>query len=87
MNFLLQSFDFTIFYNMITEVFDILGYNYYKGLKGKLPPIRYINLQNGSDVVTFAHPKDYVSELELFKKIYNNVINKNLDKILLDEKK
>ena len=85
MNFLSQSFDFTRFYNMTSQVFNILGYDYYKGLKGKLPPIRYMGLDDGIEKVIFAHPKDYISEVELFKKIYNNLDLNNTE--YLDDKK
>jgi hypothetical protein len=57
---------------MVKKVFDIIGYDYYKGLKEKLPPIRYIGKdENDNDMVMFAHPKDFYKQHELFKLAYS----------------
>lgn len=75
MDFLSQTFTFDIYYWMVKCVFNKIGYDYYKGLKGKLPPIRFIGYdKNNNELVTFAHPRDFIKHLKIFKFAYNHVI-------------
>ena len=46
MDFLSQTFLFTTYYYMVKIVYDSIGYGYYKGLNNKLPPIRYIGMDD-----------------------------------------
>jgi hypothetical protein len=84
MDFLSQIFDFQTYYHMTKKVFDIIGYDYYKGLKLKLPPIRYLGKNNmNDDLVIFAHPKDFTKHINIFKDVYNEINNNssNLEKV------
>lgn len=78
MDFLYQIFTFDIYYNMSKNVFDKIGYDYYKGLKNKLPPIRYLGTDElNNELITFAHPKDFTKQLNLFREEYENIIKLN----------
>ena len=46
MDFLYQTFTFNVYYNMTKQVFNKIGFDYYKGLKNKLPPIRYVGIDS-----------------------------------------
>lgn len=84
MDFLSQIFDFKTYYYMTKKVFETIGYDYYKGLKLKLPPIRYLRKNNkGDDLVMLAHPKDFTKHINIFKNAYNEIKNNldNLDKV------
>jgi hypothetical protein len=84
MDFLSQIFDFTTYYYLTKKVFETIGYDYYKGLKLKLPPIRYLGKNEiGDDLVVFAHPKDFTRHINIFKNAYNEIKNnsKNLEKV------
>jgi len=78
MDFLSQIFTFQTYYLMVKQVFDNIGYDYYKGLKYKLPPIRYIgkNILN-EELVILVHPKDFINKIKDFKIAYNNISNNN----------
>ena len=79
MDFFSQTFQFTTYYYMVKIVFDIIGYDYYKGLKNKLPPIRYIGIDNfDNEYISLAHPKDFLKYINLFKNAYKKTI-KNID--------
>jgi len=59
---------------MFKQVFEIIGYDYYKGLKNKLPPIRYMGKDEfNNELVILAHPKDFYKEIDLCKKIYDKI--------------
>ena len=73
MEFLSQVFTVSDYYNMVKTVFDNLGYDYYKGLKNKLPPIRYIEISDGIEYVTLAHPNDFIKNIKLFTNIYLDI--------------
>lgn len=78
MDFLYQTFTFNVYYNMTKQVFNKIGFDYYKGLKNKLPPIRYVGIDSSNnELVTFAHPKDFTKQLNLFKEEYENIIKQN----------
>jgi hypothetical protein len=78
MDFLNQTFTFDMYYQMSKRVFDKLGYDYYKGLKNKLPPIKYIETDsNNNELVIFAHPKDFNKQLNMFKTEYNKILEEN----------
>lgn len=75
MDFLSQTFRFATYYHLIKNVFDSIGYDYYKGLKNKLPPIRYLgNDSYENELVILAHPKDFLKHITLFKNAYKNII-------------
>jgi hypothetical protein len=82
MDFLSQIFDFTTYYHMTKNVFEIIGYDYYKGLKSKLPPIRYLGKNEmGDDLVMFAHPRDFTKHINIFKNVYNEINNIKSDNL------
>jgi hypothetical protein len=75
MDFLSQTFNFSTFYHMIKIVFESISYNYYKGLKNKLPPIRFIGTDfDNNELIILAHPKDFVKHILIFKNSYNYVL-------------
>ena len=74
MDFLSQVFTFPTYYLMMTNVFQKIGYNYYKGLNNKLPPIRYLGKNiNNEDLIIISHPKDFLDNLKYFKNAYYNI--------------
>jgi hypothetical protein len=61
---------------MTKKVFEDIGYDYYKGLKNKLPPIRYMGKDElDNDTVCLAHPKDFLSKIKEFKQAYDDITN------------
>ena len=75
MDFLSQTFRFATYYYMVKTVFDSIGYDYYKGLKNKLPPIRYMGLDaDNYELVILAHPKDFSRHLSIFKNSYDSFL-------------
>ena len=81
MDFFSQTFTFVNYYLMVKKVFDVIGYDYYKGLKNKLPPIRYMGKDEfDNDLVCLAHPKDFISKVKEFKQAFDDISNDpNLD--------
>lgn len=80
MDFLSQTFTLFTYYNMFRIAFDTIGIDYYKGLKNKLPPIRYIGLdENNNELVTLAHPKDFNKHINVLKLAYKKTLTLNLD--------
>jgi len=53
---------------MTSNTFNIIGFDFYTGLNGKLPPIRLIDPIN--EYVCFAYPNDFISQKEIFMKNY-----------------
>lgn len=75
MNFLSQIFTFDKYYFLFKILFNRIGYNYYKGLNGKLPPIRYLGTDiYNNELVVLVHPKDFIPIIKDLKIIYNNLI-------------
>ena len=75
MDFLSQHFSLTTYYYMSKFAFDIIGLDYYKGLKNKLPPIRYLGTDEfNNEIVSFAHPKDFNRHLHIFKTAYEKAL-------------
>lgn len=74
---------------MVKSVFDNVGYDYYKGLKNKLPPIRYLGIDNyNNQLVSFAHPRDFLNDFTEFKNAFDNIIyDNNISNINIDNKK
>jgi hypothetical protein len=73
MSFLCQTFTLVAYYNMFKTTFDRIGNNYYKGLKNKLPPIRYMGLdENNNELVMLAHPRDFNRHIKILKYVFNN---------------
>ena len=66
MNFLTKQFTLDEYYNMIQNVYNKLGNTYYKGLNNKYPPIRL----NNNNMVSLAHPKDFLKEVNIFKEFF-----------------
>lgn len=90
MVFLNQIFTFTEYYLMVKYFFNIHGYNDFKGLNNKLPPIRYLGKDYlNNDLVTLAYPNDFIKFQYKLKKILENLKNMNFskNKIFLDNKK
>jgi hypothetical protein len=88
MNFLSQIFTFEKYYLMFTKLFDNIGYDYYKGLKSRLPPIRYIGKNNlDEELIIIAHPKDFISKIKFLKTIYNSISVDQSQKINIEYKK
>jgi hypothetical protein len=88
MNFLSQIFTFKKYYLMFTKLFDNIGYDYYKGLKSRLPPIRYIGKNNlDEELILIAHPKDFISKIKFLKTIYNSISVEQSQKINIEYKK
>lgn len=86
MKFLTQTFELSVYYNMVKLVFDTIGYDHFIGLKHKLPPIRYLGKNgNNDDLVILAHPKDFCKYTDIFKKSYNEIIHNDTNKVLLDD--
>ena len=76
MDFLSQTFTFVNYYLMVRKVFDDIGYDHYKGLKNKLPPIRYMGKDEfENDLVCLAHPKDFISKIKEFKQAFDDISN------------
>ena len=76
MDFLSQTFTFVNYYLMVRKVYDDIGYDYYKGLKNKLPPIRYMGKDEfENDLVCLAHPKDFISKIKEFKQAFDDISN------------
>ena len=88
MDFLSQTFTLFTYYNMFKITFNTIGLNYYKGLKNKLPPIRYIGTNDNEDeLVTLAHPRDFNKHVNIIKSAYKKtlILEKNdLTNIKLD---
>lgn len=93
MDFLSQTFTLFTYYNMFKITFNTIGLNYYKGLKNKLPPIRYIGMDDNKDeLVILAHPRDFNKHINLIKSAYkktqilvkNDETNIKLDSIKED---
>lgn len=77
MDFLSQTFTLWNYYYMFKYVYDTIGINYFKGFKNKLPPIRYIGLdENNNELVILAHPKDFNKHVHLLKIGLNEAIKK-----------
>ena len=71
MDFLSQTFTLFTYYNMFKITFDTIGINHYKGLKNKLPPIRYVGVdENNNELVILAHPKDFNKHINILKSAY-----------------
>lgn len=89
MDFFLQTFTFQDYYLMVKSVFDNVGYDYYKGLKNKLPPIRYLGIDDyNNQIVSFAHPRDFLNDFTEFKNAFDNIIyDNNISNINIDNKK
>jgi hypothetical protein len=86
MNFLSQIFTFEKYYLMFKKLFDDIGYDYYKGLKYKLPPIRYIGKNElNEELIIIAHPKDFINKIKFLKTIYNSI--SSTEKINIEYKK
>jgi hypothetical protein len=65
---------------MFKMTFNIIGFNHYKGLKSKLPPIRYVGLdENNNELVILTHPKDFNRHLNLLKTAYKKTLTLDLD--------
>ncbi len=80
MDFLSQTFTLFTYYNMFKITFNTIGLNYYKGLKNKLPPIRYVGTNDNEDeLVLLAHPRDFNKHINLIKSAYKKtlIIEKN----------
>jgi len=88
-NLLYKIFKFTDYYYMTKLVFDQLGYDYYKGLKNKLPPIRYIGKNAFNDeLVKFVYPHDFLSQKKIFEEKFNIVTSKTDSQyVTINEKK
>lgn len=71
MNFLSQQFTLSIYYTMFKTLFNIIGFDYYKGLNNKLPPIRYIGVdESNNEIVSLAHPRDFIKHIKILKNTY-----------------
>jgi hypothetical protein len=87
MDFLSQTFTISVYYYMTKYAFDSIGHDYYKGLKHKLPPVRYLGTDDfNNELVCLAHPKDFTKQLDLFKNTHrlaieqlNNHVVKNIN--------
>ena len=80
MDFLTQTFTLFTYYNMFKITFNIIGNNYYKGLKCKLPPIRYVGIdENNNELVKLAHPKDFNKHVNVLKSAYKKTLTLNFD--------
>ena len=82
MDFLTQTFTLINYYKMFKLAFEIIGNDYYKGLKNKLPPIRYMGLdKNNNELVILAHPRDFCRHIKILKSTYNksfNIVDENI---------
>jgi hypothetical protein len=59
---------------MAKHVFDTIGYDIYKGLKHKLPPIRLSGVDDNNDIkIILAHPKDFIKYAKIFKEAYDDI--------------
>ena len=75
MDFLSQTFTISVYYYMVKYAFESIGYDYYKGLKNKLPPVRYLGTDDfENDLVCLAHPKDFMKRIDLLKEKYELAI-------------
>jgi hypothetical protein len=87
MNFLSQQFTIITYYHMVKHLYNKIGNDSFKGLKNKLPPIRYIGIDDyNNEIVTLAHPNDFCKYIDILKEAYNNNNRENitLDKIKSD---
>lgn len=87
MEFLSQPFTIINYYSMVKHLYSKVGYDNFKGLKNKLPPIRFIGLdQYNNEIVSLAHPNDFSKYIDILKEAYdnNNKENITLDKIKSD---
>jgi hypothetical protein len=85
MDFFSQTFTLNTYYHMVKNVFDIIGHDYFKGLKNKFPPIRYLGKDKlNNDLVCLAHPRDFLKYYKIFKSAYIEAI-KQTTKINLDD--
>lgn len=86
MDFLSQTFKLSTYYNMFKIAFNIIGIDYYKGLKNKYPPIRYIGVDdNNNELVILAHPRDFNRHINILKSAYNDaLLITNNDEFKLD---
>ena len=76
MDFLSQTFTLFTYYNMFKITFNTIGLNYYKGLKNKLPPIRYIGTDDdNNELVILAHLKDFNRHINLIKSAYKKTLS------------
>jgi hypothetical protein len=61
---------------MTKYVFSHIGFNFYKGLKGKLPPVKFTGYDDKQiELVTLAYPKDFARHIKLFKSAYDIYAN------------
>lgn len=68
---------------MVKHLYNKVGYDNFKGLNKKLPPIRLLGIDEyNNEIVTLAHPNDFSKYIDIFKEAYN--INNNTD-ITLDK--
>jgi len=80
MDFLSQTFTLSNYYYMFKYVYDTIGINYFKGFKNKLPPIRYIGIdENNNQLVILAHPKDFSKHVNLLRIGLNEAIKKQTE--------
>lgn len=76
MNFLFQTFSISEYYFMTKHVFSHIGFDFYRGLEGKLPPIKFVKYDdNKIEFVSFAYPKDFVRHIKLFKSAFDIYTN------------
>ena len=88
MHFLSRIFLFDEYYYLFNILFTKIGFDYYKGLNNKLPPIRYLGKDiDNNELVILAHPKDFINKIKEIKNIFNNQINFILNyKVKINEK-
>lgn len=87
MDFLSQPFTIITYYHMVKHLYNKIGYDSFKGLKNKYPPIRYIGIDNlNNEIVSLAHPNDFYKYIDILMEAYNsnNKENITLDKIKSD---
>lgn len=85
MDFLSQNFTLPIYYNMFKTTFEVIGNDYYKGLKNKLPPVRYLGLdEHNNELVSLAHPRDFNRHIKILKNNYTKSLQIIDDNIKLE---
>lgn len=75
MDFLSQTFTLFSYYHMFKIAFDTIGISHYKGLKNKLPPIRYVGVdKDNNELVILTHPKDFNRHINILKSAYTKTL-------------